>query len=218
MVLALALLFVGCGQEPQLNPNPNPESSAEVPSASSTAEPGSVPEQPVSSSAAGPSAELQKVVYKEEEYLLWLPTEEDNGQSAAHTALRRIHEVRYGEAGASLDMTGAAALMLKDLAEDPEFETALEDYLRDLTPLQRDYFSFQWRSVYSTAARMLKNPANYQPFLGDVGREDLELSSCDPEKLEQLNELVHTTLSSHGVCDSWKDYTDLEPFCLGAEA
>lgn len=223
-LLALTMLFTACngqaGQDPAA-----PTQTPGAPSAPSVSQPESVPqpsEQPASSQPQPePSAqpvEPQKVVYKEEEFFDWMPQQPDTEQNDACTALRRIHQVRYGEAGASLDMTGAAALMLKDLAEDPEFEKMLDVYLQDLTPLQRDYFSFQWQSVHGTALRMLQDPANYQSFLGDVGREDLDLASCDANRLAELDELVHTKLSSYGVCDSWKDYTDLEPFCLSAEA
>lgn len=221
LALALALLFAGCSQEVQ----PGSTAPSEVPGASSVSEPESVPQtpdQPASSQTEPePSAEPNQpveVVYKEDEFLTWVPNAPETESQPIQAGLHRIHSMRYGEAGASLDMTSAAAYMLKNLEEEPDFEAQLETYLKLLTPLQRDYFSFQWQNVHAMAVRMLEDPANYQPMLGDVGREDLDLASCDAGKLKEMDDLVHAKLASYGVCDSWKNYPDIEPFCLQGEA
>ena len=212
------IMLVGCGKTAPLPPAQEPASVPETTSVPVEKPPVNTPspetekpsdtEKPEESDAVQPV----KVVYRDEDFFSWT-TENTEAAEPNAAALQIIDQVRYGTAGASLDMLAAAVAML-ELDSDEGFSNVLKDYLGGMTDIQRDYFSFQWTMVSERAQELADRFEEQKEFLKDIGREDFVLPENVLEKLEKQTQEVQKQLDAFGVSESWRDYPELEPFCF----
>lgn len=214
------IILAGCSKTKPLPPVQEPVSVPQVTSAPQEKPLVNtpVPEEEKPSETVQPAAsgavQPVKVVYREDDFLSWVAEDAQFAQTNV-AALQTIDQVRYGTAGASLDMLAAAVAML-ELDQEKDFSEALQVYLSGMTDIQRDYFSFQWTMVSARAEDLVTHFEEQKEFLKDINREDFVPSADALQKLEEQTGKVQKQLDAFGVSDSWRDYPDLEPFCYAA--
>ena len=124
------------------------------------------------------------------------------GTDPVTQALTAIDTTPYGTAGASL-MQVIAGVNFLQLSAREDVLPAVQSYLDGMTPLQLDYFSFQWQQARSAASGILSGFPENQPLLADAGFPDFDPVPYLPEALDTLKETVCRELSLRGVTDVW---------------
>ena len=193
-----ALALTACGSQS------TPAAAPDV-SAASTSAP---------TSAATPTTENSKpaaVVDYSGDITDWMYAPESEDESTQ--LLVTIDTTAHGVAGSSIQSVYAAVSLMKLAADESgSVEEAVSSYLAQMNDTQRDFFSFQWQSALDTATALLngsKDPA----ILQDAGDLEFDLNAVDNAAIDDLNETMRKLLDDAGVCDVWKEHTDLEPFC-----
>ena len=125
--------------------------------------------------------------------------------------LTGINTVPYGSAGASLKEMIAATKMV-ELSADPEAIQAVTDFLGEMTPLQKDYFSFSWDMVSIPAKSLFTNFEAMQPGLADAGLESCDIALYNEADFDALDEAVRNLLTEQGVTEEWQNHMDIAPF------
>ncbi len=152
------------------------------------------------------------ILYAEVDPTQWsyLPAEDD----PVTQALITIDTTPYGTAGSSLAQV-IAGVNLIQLTQREETLSAAKRYLDGMTPLQLDYFSFQWQTALATARSILTEFPEQQPLLSDAGFPDFDPAPYKEKDLETLDESVRVLLTERGVTDVWKTLGEDFPL-LGA--
>jgi len=134
------------------------------------------------------------------------------GSDELYAALNQIDNTEYGTAGSSLKQCSSAVSVLT-LAKITAGNTdAVKKYLTAMTPLQLDYFSFQWLEMGKYAGEILADPAANKGLLEDSGNGDFKFTAGLKQSYNYLYANVNKLLDDMGVQYVWKEHTDLEPF------
>ena len=160
-------------------------------------------------------AEVVEVVEKVEEEKVIVdydavPFEEWVYTSSDYELLSRINSVPYGSAGCSLYELNAAIDMICLLDGENVLESVSE-FLAEMTPLQRDYFSFSWVRVSELAMVFFSDFDSIQYRLGDIGRMDFDMSGYEESDFLLLNDCVLDLFDAYDIEMVWKSCPDTFP-------
>lgn len=152
-----------------------------------------------------------KIDYKTTDIKDWVYAPETTDEVTKR--LIAIDTTELGSAGSSLKEAAAAVNVMKLSEELLAGDTlAVEAYLDQMTPIQRDYFSFQWTMAFKTANEILTDPTANAPLLEDAGYGDFALEKISADHMNALEKRMTNLLTQRGVTDAWKGFTDVEPF------
>ena len=191
VLLAGMLMLAGCAETEEVL-TPSPQEVQE--------------EKPKVSEAA--------VDYKSVEITEWFCATEADSETLEK--LMTIDYVQHGSAGGSMKAAIAGARLI-ELTKAEDLDAVLEQYLGEMNPLQKDFFSFQLEMAYQSALLIFRDFENQKLLLRDAGIEDFPLSDYAKEDLDSLYEKVKDTLTKAGVTDQWKNFPELEPFAMNLQ-
>lgn len=197
LVLVLSLAACGGNEEPESQA----EQQKEVQQSPEAAPESAAPQQPAEEASA---IDYDLTPFEDWAYR----ADAEEGPAALLTS---INTVPYGSAGASLKELIAATNMV-ELSADPEAIQAVTDFLGEMTPLQKDYFSFSWHMVSIPAKSLFQNFETMQPGLADAGQESFDIALYSEADFDALDEAVRSLLTEQGVTMEWQNHTDIAPF------
>lgn len=123
-----------------------------------------------------------------------------------------INNVPYGTAGSSYQEACAIVDMLV-LSNNENTISYIEDFMKDMTTIQKDYFSRNWELIMTNAKATFDDNGEtvkqiLSGFTEPEGAYNLDMSLYSKEKLLKLEKDVEKIFEKNGVTKEWKNYPE----------
>ncbi len=124
-----------------------------------------------------------------------------------------MNNIEYGTAGSSFQKACATVDMLV-LSNKEETVIYVEEFMKSMTPIQKDYFSMNWEVIMAEANEAFDDSGEdlkriITGFSEPEGAYDLDMSLYSKEKLSELDKKVNDIFLKHNVTKEWKNHPEM---------
>lgn len=124
-------------------------------------------------------------------------------------SIEAINSVKRGGMGSSFSgaSIGICALNLSNYEDD--ICELIELYIRDMTAIQKDYFSLNWESAMNTARKCFEDNGeavrNTMNGFNPESTKDFDIKNYSKDKLEEMDKKVNELFKKEGITKEWKN-------------
>lgn len=124
-----------------------------------------------------------------------------------------MNNIEYGTAGSSFKKACATVDMLV-LSNNEDTISYVEEFMKDMTPIQKDYFSMNWEFIMTEANEAFDDSGEtlkltITGFSDPEDVYDLDISLYSKEKLTELDKKVNDLFRKYNVTKEWKNYPEM---------
>lgn len=116
---------------------------------------------------------------------------------------------QYGTAGASLKEAQRTLLFLR-ISQDDKAPEIISGLLKEMNPVQRDFFSYAWDFHYKNSKELFKDSASYKKFMDENFDMDFNIEDYSEEKSDKVNIDVQKIFEENLIDKSWQRYETFE--------